>query len=448
MPIHSLRPDCYRSSYRRLSFESLAARRVLAVTANFFTSIVADPTSDTIATVRVHVDSDTKLDAWIDFNGDGSLDHPSEHLNAGTSIDVSAGTNLLTINVPAGSAASEFPGSTQARFLISADGGLSPADVTLSSDSLFASITILDSANQPEIDLNITGNRINLSGQLNAVDQPELVVSNRNTVLFRAPASAVGRYNITADEFSNVLQLDFTSGNPIPSGGFDFDGGERVNTVRIIGSDAGLDLSADGNIDLKSIDVIDISDAAIQTITIDAPEASAMDPDGGGIVIVGGSEDTVQFADRELWRMREPAVVAGLAFNVVASNDTFVQIDFGSGWQNIASPSDINNDGDVTAGDALIIINELQRRAYSDGETSILNDASGVDPWPSLYYDQNNDGMATALDALRVINQIARSQNSAPSEPEFVVITDTYFAQSSKDDSVERIWQDERPLIF
>jgi hypothetical protein len=68
----------------------------------------------------------------------------------------------------------------------------------------------------------------------------------------------------------------------------------------------------------------------------------------------------------------------------------------------------VNNDGEVTAGDALRVINELGRRAFSDGESEQLNDPRTVADWPDLYYDQNRDDRVSALDALRIINELAR----------------------------------------
>jgi len=69
-----------------------------------------------------------KLDAWIDFNGNGSFDHPSEHLWSGESQDFSSPpfqpptTYFLDISVPADAIA----GVTYARFRLSTAGGLQP----------------------------------------------------------------------------------------------------------------------------------------------------------------------------------------------------------------------------------------------------------------------------------------------------------------------------------
>ena len=71
------------------------------------------------AEVRVFVSADTKLDAWIDFNGDGTLNGANEQIFR--SQDVVAGNNILTFAVPADARA----GSTYARFRVSTAGGLS-----------------------------------------------------------------------------------------------------------------------------------------------------------------------------------------------------------------------------------------------------------------------------------------------------------------------------------
>jgi len=80
---------------------------------------------DPAATVTVDGGlSGGQLDAWIDFNGNGAFDHPSEHLWGGSSITlpISAPPQTLTFSVPSGAA----PGSTYARFRLSINGGLSP----------------------------------------------------------------------------------------------------------------------------------------------------------------------------------------------------------------------------------------------------------------------------------------------------------------------------------
>jgi hypothetical protein len=58
-----------------------------------------------------------KLDAWVDFNGDGSWGGPGEQIFS--SHNVVDGDNVLTLDVPSYAIA----GTTYARFRVSTDGG-------------------------------------------------------------------------------------------------------------------------------------------------------------------------------------------------------------------------------------------------------------------------------------------------------------------------------------
>jgi hypothetical protein len=74
---------------------------------------------DQTASVTVDASAAGALDAWIDFNGNGSFT-TSEQIF--TMEPLSAGSNNLNFNVPAGAAT----GTTYARFRMSVNGGLSP----------------------------------------------------------------------------------------------------------------------------------------------------------------------------------------------------------------------------------------------------------------------------------------------------------------------------------
>jgi len=91
-------------------------------------------------------------------------------------------------------------------------------------------------------------------------------------------------------------------------------------------------------------------------------------------------------------------------------------------WHNYTEPTDVNDKGETTVLDALIILNEMAKGEYTDSENGYeLVDPSSVNH-PEIYYDVNNDGRGTALDALLVLNYLARQQNS---ESEQVLITES-----------------------
>lgn len=83
-------------------------------------------TSLDVALVNTASIATARLDAWIDWNGDGDFDHPAEHLFAGTSATLAAGANTLNYTVPC----DVVPGASYARFRLSSAGNLPPFDAT------------------------------------------------------------------------------------------------------------------------------------------------------------------------------------------------------------------------------------------------------------------------------------------------------------------------------
>src|SRR6056297_266299 len=86
---------------------------------------------------------------------------------------------------------------------------------------------------------------------------------------------------------------------------------------------------------------------------------------------------------------------------------------------------DVNRDGKVTAGDALMVINQLHRTQ--------VGQASGESP---AYHvaDVSGDGYVTSLDALRIINYLNATATSG--SPASVTLTDAEVAAIPKDPSV------------
>jgi hypothetical protein len=83
-------------------------------------------------------------------------------------------------------------------------------------------------------------------------------------------------------------------------------------------------------------------------------------------------------------------------------------------WYSAAAPYDSNGNGAIDPLDALLIINDLTDREYSDAATGALPDINTT----ALYLDANNDGFLSPIDAILVINHIgtesATVQNAAP----------------------------------
>ncbi len=82
-------------------------------------------------------------------------------------------------------------------------------------------------------------------------------------------------------------------------------------------------------------------------------------------------------------------------------------------WQNPSSIGDVNFDGNVTALDALVILNDLR----INQPRSLPAMPSGADQLAYLFLDVSGDHSASSLDALRVINLLAQNRlNASPAE--------------------------------
>lgn len=91
------------------------------------------------ASVRVSVNAPGKLNAWIDFNGDGDWDDDSDRVF--TDEPLAPGANNLSFVTPVGSIA----GETFARFRFSTEGGLGPIGPALDGEVEDYVVAIIDS---------------------------------------------------------------------------------------------------------------------------------------------------------------------------------------------------------------------------------------------------------------------------------------------------------------
>ena len=172
------------------------------------------------------------------------------------------------------------------------------------------------------------------------------------------------------------------------------------------------------------------SDAAsfLEVIKSEANDYRIAGPDGSALRAEGNQFRAVvtglkEFVAEKPWHIDRVEMQSGRTVQVATDGINQLLIE-GSGWKNFVEPSDINNDQSITALDALTVINELGRRAFSDEQTAALDHPEILATGQGLFYDQNGDGKATALDALRVINQIVGEDGSGAGEGEAIPMAD------------------------
>ncbi|TWU58783.1 Dockerin type I repeat protein [Rubripirellula tenax] len=239
-----------------------------------------------------------------------------------------------------------------------------------------------------------------------------------NTVPMRIPAGSVPGESFARFRFSSL-------GGLLPTGSAS-DG--EVEDYRFTIVDAAS--SPDINVQLaSSVAVVEVTQSNVTVRDNDVTQFTSPVASFHSIVVASPANDpaftisgqnpvVITYASLDELRMGQSQRIDGRFVRSVVDtngeNPLFFVTDLP--WQNLVRFSDVNNSGDVTAGDALRIINELGRRTFSDRETQVLHDPINIQVWPDAYFDQNGDGRVTTIDALRVINELARLRTIAAME--------------------------------
>ncbi|TWT71928.1 Ig-like domain-containing protein [Crateriforma conspicua] len=146
----------------------------------------------------------------------------------------------------------------------------------------------------------------------------------------------------------------------------------------------------------------------------------------GTATFTSSPADSFPFSDTLLFRRDNPVPTTQIAFD-----STSITIGGGEGEsprQNSTMPVDVNDDGYVTAIDALLVINEISR-----GSSSAEGESAGL---ASRYFtDVTGDNRITALDALRVINHLNRTPQSGSAEGEAAPLTASVVTPASESDN-------------
>ena len=90
------------------------------------------------------------------------------------------------------------------------------------------------------------------------------------------------------------------------------------------------------------------------------------------------------------------------------------------GWHNKVLRSDVNFDNAVSPLDALLAINELSNRVYSDVTTGQLDEFDDIPPGGFL--DVNDDGAVSPIDALLIINDLPDTSSIPPAAASFAAV--------------------------
>ncbi len=378
----------------------------------FGSTLLAISDFATTANVLITASETAKLDAWIDFNGNGNWDDAGEQIFA--SRDVEAGVNTLGFTVPAGASV----GTTAARFRISTAGGLLPTGQADDGEVEDYLVKIVDDDTAADVSVQLPGGETSVTIEIpdeaaegESPANAALVVRTSTQELLRVPPVSVASIRLSAspqDDIVSLMDLSAIVGRALTVFA---DGGDGNDTLQLLGADFAVDLTGDGGANLQNFETFDIIGDGKNSLKLDADQVVRLSPATGTLLVRSDPGDSVEIG--EGWGRVATEVVDGEFVRVVSQQAATLRLIGPDEWSNPVDPHDVNNDGSVSALDALTVINELNRQRFSDNQ-GLLVPALTTGPFPNVFFDVNRDARASAIDALRVINFLNRRDVEDP----------------------------------
>ncbi|WP_417732209.1 Ig-like domain-containing protein [Rosistilla oblonga] len=186
----------------------------------------------------------------------------------------------------------------------------------------------------------------------------------------------------------------------------------RPNSIVLTGSDEVVDLQTLDTTLLSVVETIDIRGTGNNSLRLSASQIATWTP-GQQLRVIADPGDQVDFDDG--WTFSKAEVIDGQLARVFTNDAATVTLIGPHDWTNPINNTDVNGSGEVTALDALRIINAINRGTIYD-KTNKLVDAATIDPSVFAFFDVNHDYHLTALDALLVINELNRNPTKVQSE--------------------------------
>ena len=184
-------------------------------------------------------------------------------------------------------------------------------------------------------------------------------------------------------------------------------GGPGFDSLIVNTRDVHLDLRSLSDNRIQGIERIDISGVGNNRLTLSARDVLNLSNTSNTLEIMRNDGDQVDIGSG--WRLLDVAIINGRTVNTITQGAATVKLQAvteGAPWQHPTNPLDVNNSGNVTNEDALIVINFLNRspRAKDPLPNPYLPNFAPKPAGNEDYYDVDGDGFVTPLDALLIIN--------------------------------------------
>ena len=363
------------------------------------------------ATATVNVQGAAgKLDAWIDFNGDGSWGGPGEQI--ADSLMVNIDNNIVMFDVPSWAEA----GDTYARFRLSTAGGLGVGGSAADGEVEDYQVTI----DSPATGSGLFDPQISISTAANGANS-----------VFAADVDSDGDVDVLSASNSDVIAWYENDGAANPT--------FTAHTISTMADQAisvfAADIDGDGDVDVLSASYRDdkiawyendgsenFTERTISTGADQATSVFAADVDGDGDIDVLSSS----LADGEItWYENDGAAVPTFTTHVIST---------AIAGANSVFAADVDNDGDLDVlgafhGDAIAW---YENDGASNPNFTLRTISTAIDQGRSVFAaDVDDDGDLDVISASALDDKIAWYENDGASDPTFTAHTITTDADAA-----------------
>lgn len=353
---------------------------------SLLTSIIALPNHPSSSSLSVVASDTGVVDAWLDMNRDGDWDDEGEQILK--SFQVAAGSQVVPFDLPAGAVA----GNTTLRVRLSSAGDLQPTGFANDGEVEDHQVLIQDPSEGFVLDASLIGSSVEIDS-----DEGVLQFRTDGTVLASVPAWIFSIVNVDGTEQDDVFDVETDAEGEVVVRG---SGGDGFDSLVIAGAGALLDLHSLAAGELTDIEQIDIRGVGANRLDLSVEAVGNVTDDATTLAVIHDEDDKVVFGDG--WTAQPPRMISEVPYHVL-SGDGGAELRVSNPYllTNPLNSFDVNRSGNVSALDALLIINRLNLVGEDFDGDRLVSSADG------MYLDTSKDLKVTALDALRVINQLS-----------------------------------------
>jgi subtilisin family serine protease len=352
-------------------------------------TLIVSSTTTTQSSYVVTSSGAGRMDAWIDFNGDGDWSDSGEQI--ANALAIPAGRSIQSFTLPAG----VFSGITYARFRLSSVGGLNVTGPAVDGEVEDYAVTLVGGAGKEWI-LQAT----ELGAHQISVVGSRILIENQGAIYSDVPMAQIIR--VQGIETGGLVRYDLTGiGGGLP-GTVRYPG--SAGMVSLAGTASTIDVTQYGAQKLNRIEVVDLQSSESSTLLVTPADVREINGAKRLRVLMNANDS---LATTATWVVASGRLESGVWIQPYVQGDATLEVVGARPWRNEVIPFDIDSDRSVSPLDVLTLINAINSNTFPGGTLPTRSNSS-----PAGFYDPDGDGSLSPLDVLAVVNDLNRTRVS------------------------------------